>query len=447
MPEAVEPGSVRHWGNALYINLALGEAFNYKGRMVTLLAMEGDACQIDIDGQSAWLRIARAQLPTILNGVRVFLAQNRVVADLTANAPGGDAERGLTGDAMLCLSSPKRPLLDRRTFGFPIDRNQGFEWSMEESNAQCAMLAPGLAPLGIDIDLHEARGSDLHGLLAIEDSYVAWVDGVDGDPSRACVLLESASERGLYYVYQHLWRSSVQVEAGQFVRRGQPLGTIWGDAAWGHLHFGVIGYGPTPAPGGDFQGHEINAFPMLYELYHGDLTPRPRVWRSGRFSFGRHRALDGCKKRLAAYSDLLGYGWTLGRWNAAGAVESSGSASADWGGNARLRNPLFPGTRAECVSPEPCFEFAVAVPDGPYEVQAMVGDGELATWQRLTCNGAEMGDYTLEGNRYAMTPAVRVDVEEGLLCLRLELTKGLAAGLAELSFTYVGREPVAGATT
>jgi hypothetical protein len=94
--------------------------------------------------------------------------------------------------------------------------------------------------------MHAARGTKQHALAAIESGTVRWID--PQGQTDACLLLESDSCPGLYYMCKHLNACGgfLFVRAGQHVARGERLAYIWGDHNWGHLHFAVAGYGPPP---------------------------------------------------------------------------------------------------------------------------------------------------------------------------------------------------------
>ena len=95
---------------------------------------------------------------------------------------------------------------------------------------------------GIDIDLHDVRGKEKHWVVAIENSRVVWVkdEDLDDDKKEACILLESESMVGIYYMYNHLYNKNIKVSVGDKLVRGEVLGTTWGDSLWGHLNLSVV---------------------------------------------------------------------------------------------------------------------------------------------------------------------------------------------------------------
>jgi hypothetical protein len=372
--------------------------------------------------------VARRDLPTVVGNVRVFLADTRDVAALTTDAP----KHGSTSrDALLCLSNAKRPLLDPRQYAFPVSRRDGFSWHMSEQSHMHAYL--GHAPYkgstyyrsheGVDIDMHEARGARIHPLVAIEDGVVEWVAQHPGDPNQACVLLRSRAQPHIAYVYMHLNRPTVAVHAGQELARGDHVAYIWGDEVWGHLHFAVV-HAPHEQP---FEGRYrnlLNCFPHLYELWHGDLDEHVPVFDNAVFTFGEPKQLCGNKLHRSAYTDVNGYGWRLGEWCPARAVERG----------AVVRRTLYPGTAAEARNPEEHFDFAVRVVPGTYEVQARVGNAHGPSWQEVAFNGVSAGTFDLRDGGLLRTPARNVAVPDGLLVVRLRVRGEELAGITELQF-------------
>jgi murein DD-endopeptidase MepM/ murein hydrolase activator NlpD len=421
---AGKPGEPRTWGNITFVDLAVGEAYPFAGKNLKLVALENHCCTVDVEGVQRTLKVARRALPEVINGVRIFVSDNRVVAGLTTDKPFSLVHAATTRDALLALSDPARPLVDPAAFVFPISRQDGYTWHMEEDSHQFAYLGPDRSHEGIDLDMHAARGRDLHPLVAMEAGTVRWVEKELTSPNEAWVLIESASQPGIYYTYQHLNRGKVLVSTGQKVSRGQRLGFIWGDNVWGHLHFAVVGYGAEPKYT-TRKRYLLNAFPVLYELWHGDLQLRERSWTNGQWIFGRHRAENGNRSYRYAYDPILGYGWDLGRWCPADKVEVFTPRDRDIANNrdthVLLRKTLYPGERAAATNPRDCYEFHIDVKAGRYRVQARVGAKESSTWQRVSFNGLEAGTYAQAKGMFAWTPPQEVASRDGRLTFRIDL--------------------------
>jgi murein DD-endopeptidase MepM/ murein hydrolase activator NlpD len=436
-----KPGEPRTWGNITFVDLAIGESCRYAGKNVKLVAMEKHFCTVDVDGVQAALKVARRTLPGVVNGVRIYVSDNRVVASLTSETLRGRPllHGATTRDALLALSDPSGPLVDPERFVFPISWKDGYQWSMEEDSHQWAYLAPNRSHEGIDLGMHEARGRVLHPLVAIEAGTVRWVEQKLTAVNEACLLLESAAQPGIWYCYQHLNSERVLVSAGQKVSRGQPLAYIWGDNAWGHLHFAVGGYGPEPTYSQRYR-YLLNAFPVLYELWHGDLRLREHSRYRGQWFFARHRGADHNRTYRHAYDPVIGYGWDLGRWCPAERVESERPKEvADTDVSVQLRKTLFRGEAAEATNPQDFYNFLVDVNPGRYLVKARLGSNECDSWQAVSINGMDLGTYVQAKGTFAWTRERTVEVREGRLRLRLALKDAdTPAALSALHFERIG---------
>lgn len=436
----VIPASPISWGNAIYADLAVGQSCGFLGRQVRLVAVQGDHCTIAVDGVSARLRMARRDRPKIVNGVRTFVADTRAVAQLTTDQAFPSTHGAMKRDALLCLSDPARPLLDPARFTFPISRDNDYRWTMDENSGMFAYLSPERSHEGIDLNLHEARGAELHPLVAIEDGTVRWARPT-GRPQEACLLLESTAQPGLYYVYQHLNVDRLQVKSGDTVQRGQRLAYIWGDWRWGHLHFAVLA--TDAAPGyAERYANVLNCFPQLYELWHGSLEPVAPPVTSGRFRFAEIYYRCEGRLRLHAFSDTVGYGWLLGDWCAAGSVEYLRNHQP--GQSARSSKIMHAESGAPALNPDGWLDFEVAVENGRYRVEAEVGDAYADTRQRIAFEGVDAGSFALAAGQLQWTPSRIVGVQDGRLTVRIYLIDQMAkAAVRNLNFAKVeqsGRE-------
>lgn len=426
------PGAVG-WGNAHYVDLAVGQAYPLFGRKIQLVAVDNNVCTVSVDGVEARLRMARQERPAVVNGVRIFVADTRPVADLTTEANFPQSHAATSRDALLCLSAPAQSLLDPARFTFPVSRNDGYRWTMDENSHMFAYLRPTRSHEGIDLNLMEARGQEIHTVVAIEDAVVRWIES--GNIPEACLLLQSASRPGIFYLYQHLNRDKVYVQPGQKVTRGQKMAHIWGDGRWGHLHFAVLAC-REPPPFKDRYQNLLNCFPQLYELWHGTLDVIAAPVSSGEFRFAQEYWRNGNRRRLHAYTDTIGYGWLLGDWCAAGKVEASfPNDGTHPGESARLRKVMHVQTRSPATNPHDWFDFEVAVVNGFYKVKAEIGDAYTSTWQRIEFEGVDAGIHVLANGEMKWTPEKLVEVEDGRLTLRIHLKDGQTnAGVRELDF-------------
>lgn len=429
------------WGNTLYANFTAGETRRFHNHQVTLLSVAHDQCVARVDDQTAELRMARRAVPTNVRGVRIFVADTRVVASLTDDTftKSRHIHGLLQGDALLGLCPADQPLLDPDRYTFPIDRSEGFEWTMEEDSHMFAYLGPHRSHEGIDFDLHDARGVARHALVAIEDATV-----VVTDPRRdGGLILQSTADPLVHYIYRHLdGGDRFLVRQGQRVQKGQKLGYIWGDWRWGHLHFAVRLSKQTPTMDTRYDDL-LNCFPQCYELWHGDLTPRRRVWPSGDWRFfSRNYWEIRNRKLLDAFDPLSGRGWDLDFGCAASRVEADGNRQEQpppLMQGARLRQVLHAGTAAECVNPTDRYVFRVCVPNGRYLVRVVVGDPALPTWQHVDFNGVDAGVFDLEAGRFCSSCEVQTIVDDGeLRCTFQQRDRETISAVCELHFVRVG---------
>lgn len=429
------------WGNALYVDFSLGDAYVFLEKRIVLIAMAHDSSTVRVGEKEVVLRVARRALPVVIDGVRLFLADNRNVKELTSDP----AFHGLTRkDALLCLSDASRPLLDAEQYTFPISRRDGYHWHMEERSQMFTYygdapymkhvgLGVGASPYyrsheGIDFNMHDARGIEKHPLVAIEAGRVELL--VQTNEDEVCAIIGSDSNPQIYYVYQHLCVRHCYVSAGQSVKRGEKLGCIWGDGVWGHLHFSVVHRDGIPGYA-DRYNNLLNAFPQMYELWHGDLAPRPRIWTRGHLTFGHEKSAVENKLSTAVFDDIVGYGWRIEDWCAAASVD----AYPERTGSLPLGKVLHEGTRAAAENPNDHLDFEVTVAPGNHAVRVRVGDVFQNTWQRVACCGVDLGTFTLEAGNLQWTKEARVRVPDGRLTVRIGLKdRNTRAGISELIF-------------
>jgi murein DD-endopeptidase MepM/ murein hydrolase activator NlpD len=419
------------WGNQYFYDMAMREDVSFLGHTVKLLANDGAASSVSVDGGApVSLLTASRSLPVVVGGVRLFLAYNRPFERSSPhnwNGLGNSLFDNMTKDALLVLSDPHLPLLPASTYTFPISRTDGFDWQLTENSHNFAFLQEDRIHEGVDINMHHFRDTAKSPLVAIEDARLVWTqsNGVNG----TAVFLESRNMPGIFYVYQHLSNSSVQIAAGENVSKGQPLGYIHGDGKWGHLHFTVVTKNNHYANRYD---NALNLFPGLYELWYGNLrnhsTPRTganwkiynaKYWQDD-YTSGRYR-----------YDKVVGFGWRLGSWCPGGAVEHDGAESV------LLRKTLYKGTTSTVTNPDDVYDFDIDVVNGDYEVAVELGAVNKATWQRVYFEGVLQGTYPLASGEFAWTPLDTVRVTNGKLTLRFMLDGDKYAGIRHIRFSSV----------
>ena len=427
------------WGNAAYFNLNVGESIFFNNAQIKLLKLENHFNQIQVNRDTIWIKVSKRSLPASINGLRIFVADNKNVKELTTDR---SVHGLLTKDALICISDNMELMLNSNQYIFPISFNDGFLWSTEEDSHMFSYL--GLAERkpesffrsheGIDFDLHDARGKEKHWIIALENSTVVWVEdkGVDEAGKEACVLLKSESQPGIYYVYQHLYNKNIEVKKGQKLIKGEPIGTIWGDEIWGNLQFAVVKSDSIPTYQNRFD-NLINFFPQMYELYFNQSYNYSKSFTKGRICFGKLRSLNGNEKNAHAFEEYSGKGWKLGKWNTFDKV--------DWvlkgeEGNARLNKKMFSDSKFARVNPDNWYNYEINVPNGVYRIRAKVGDLFLPTWQRILFEGVNAATYSLKPGELKWTSERAVKVTDRKLTIRIYVddTNNKTAGLSEIVF-------------
>lgn len=427
------------WGNASYFNINTGESIFFNETEIKLLQLDNHFNKIKIGADTLWLKVSRRTLPVTVKGLRIFVADNKNVKALTSDFQNHGL---LTKDALICISNVNQPLLDANQYIFPVSFNDGFLWNTEEDSHMFSYL--GLSEWisegyyrsheGIDFDLHDARGIQKHWIVAVENSTVVWVEdkNLDRAGKEACVLLESTSQPGIYYVYKHLYNKNVTVKNGQKLVRGEPIGTIWGDELWGHLNFAVVKSDTVPTYENRYF-NLVNGFPQIYELYFQQTYNYSKNFTKGKISFGKLRSLNGNQKNAVAFEDYSGKGWSLGTWNTADKVESVEKGEE---GNVRLKKRLFEGSKAACINPDQWYDYEINVPDGVYRIRAKVGDLLLPSWQKIDFEGVNAGTWTLSEGEQKWTSERIVKVSDRKLTVRIYVdeTNQKPAGISEIVF-------------
>lgn len=419
------------WGNGSYFNLDIGESIIYQDTEVKLLQLKNHFNKFKIGKDTVWLKVSRRTLPLVKSGLRIFVADNKNVKALAENS---NIHSLLQKDVLICLSSFKEFLLDPNKYLFPISFNDGFLWSVEEDSHMFSYESKSEGCRvhgGIDIDMHDARGKEKHLVIAMENSKVVWVKE-NTSKKETCVLLESDSQPGIYYVYSHLNHRKVSVKEGDKLVRGEPIGNIWGDEIWGHLHIAVVKSDSVPDYNSKYF-NAINFFPQIYELYFKQTFGFKKSFTKGIISFGQRSDLHGNQKNISSFEEYSGKGWKLGRWNTADKVASSAQGEE---ANAQLWKSLFSQREIYFTNPNNWFDYEINVHNGIYRIRAKIGDYNLASWQKVLFEGVPVEEYSLPSGRLKWTSERVVEVKDGKLTVRIfvDETNKKPAGISEIVF-------------
>ena len=423
------------WGNSFYFNINIGETITFQNTEIKLLQQKNHFNKFAINRDTIWLKVSRRTLPKTINDIRIFVADNKNVKALTDDS---DVHGLLKKDALICLSDFETPQLNPNNFYFPISFNGGFLWSVEENNTMFSYAGKTNGKYtshpGIDFNLHDSRGIEKHWIVAIENSTVKWVknNSLTSSKMEVCVLLESNLQPNIYYVYNHLYSKNIAIKEGDKLVRGEPIGTIWGDDIWGHLHFSVVKSDTVPSFDSKYF-NTVNCFPQIYELYFGKTHSFNRNYSKGKISFGRRCNINGNRKNVIAYEQYCRKGWVLGNWNTADRVEWVSKGSV---GNARLLKKLFVNEKAACTNPKNYYDFDINVRNGVYRIRAKVGDLKKASWQKIQFEGITSETYSLNSGEYKWTSEKVVKVSDSKLTIRIFVDKSnkKVAGISEIVF-------------
>lgn len=425
------------WGNSNYYNLNVGDSVAFKGVNVVLLNVENHYNTLAVGNDTLELKVSRRSLPVNSNSVRLFVADNKNVKKLAQNK---NVHGLLKKDALICLSETKAHMTDLNSMRFPVSYNDGFRWSLNEDNHMFSYLTKecesdnkdAQSYEGIGIALTDARGIEKHWLIAMEDSKVMWIEKENkgGSSYEACVLLQSNANPSIYYVYDHLYKNSIEVKEGQQLRTGELIGTCWGDKSWPHVQIAVVHSDTVPGFDNRFSNC-VNFFPQLYELYFKSTFGFSKSFTRGKINFARPSAFNGNERNLLAFEDYTGKGWRLGKWNTADKVMFCTQGET---GNARLQKVLFAHTNAECRNPNNYYDFEINVRNGVYRVRAQLGDVKDESWQKVEFEGIVASTYSLGAGEMKWTSEKIVKVNDRRLTVRVYIDPEKKAGISEIVF-------------
>ncbi len=439
MAQSVDSDGFR-WGNGFYYNLNVGEVVSFNQLEIKLLKMENHFNLLKVGEDTIWLKVARRSVPEEINGIRIFVADNKKVKALTSDT----LTHGLLKkDALICLSDASLNLLDPMQFLFPVSFNDGFSWNVREDCYPFSFYKTGKSlnsyssyP-GIGFSLYDSRSPKEHQLVAFENSRVVWVESLDseGEGTRGYVLLNSETQPDIYYVYGNLDIGSMPVKKGQELKRGDAVGmAVKGDFG-GYFHFAVIRSETEPTIHDSFY-NILNGFPQLFELYfQRGMFVVPNFTR-GKIMFGMPYDLNRNQLNSQEFETHSGKGWITGMWNPADKVEW---VADDSEGNIRLRKMMFEGSAAQCKNPDNFYEYCISVRNGNYRIRAKVGDLFLPSWQKIEFEGLNVGIKILDNPGFDWTGERIVKVQDGKLNVRIYIDNEnqQVAGLSEIVFQQV----------
>ena len=122
-------GKTYTWGNATYVNLAVGEARTWSGWTIELISMDNNTCTVEVNGWSEQLIVARRSLPKVIDGVRVFLADGRTE---TIAVPSKRKKWAQVSSALESLHWQKLEALDSKGAILGVEHNDEPATALED---------------------------------------------------------------------------------------------------------------------------------------------------------------------------------------------------------------------------------------------------------------------------------------------------------------------------
>lgn len=423
-------------GNVSYYNLNVGDRLRVFDTNLEVLGIDHNYTKLRVEHDTAWVKVARRSPAIQLQGIQVFVADNRYAATMSVDKR---IHGLLKGDVLLGIAPAMTPLADPVIFGFPVSFTQGFLWRNLEDSYMFSYQAPQANQpggettwAGVGIDMRDSRGMERHMVLAMETGLISWVElkpQGSAEP-RAVLCIQSESTPGIYYIYENLHSVGLNVKRGQRIMKGEGLGFAWGEGNWNHFRLGVV-YSDTMPSILTRHHNTVNFYPQLLDLYFGRQPVFAHSFTKGQIYFGRANHLNGNEKNVSGFEEYHGTGWLLGRWNSVDKVEWVSGKRA---GNARLRKTLFAGQPARCTNPSDFYEFEINVRNGAYRIRALVGDHLLPSWQKIEFEGVVAGTFRREAGDLVWTSERIVKVNDGKLTVRIYTNDDQVAGISEIVF-------------
>ncbi len=423
------------WGNAEYYNLNIGQSIQSRGTEIKLLNLKNHLNRLKIGNDTLWLKVSRRTVPKLSDNLRIFVADNKTVKELTSD---NEVHNLLTGDALICVSALNEPLINPLRYKFPVSFNNGFLWSAEEDRYMFSYIVENNTEgksychsgEGIFFDLQNSRGKEKDWMVAIENSRVAAI--YENSDKTVCVVLQSESQPEIYYIYDRLYNKNIDVRRDQQLIQGEIIGTAWGDEKWGFVQFSVVKSDSVPQLS-NLYGNAVNIFPQVYELYYKQTLNFSKSFTKGRICFGQPDKFNENVKNLTAFEEYSGKGWLLDGWNPVDKVLSVEKGDE---GNARFSKIMNFGGNDKFTNPENFYTYDINVPNGAYRLRAKLGDLLLPTWQKIEFEDINAGTFVLTAGEQKWTNERIVKVNDRKLTIKIYVDEknNTLAGLSEIVF-------------
>jgi len=272
--------------------------------------------KIEVGGETATLVSANYRLPLQVGGVRVDCPATGGYAKNSSKSSAGHAPWGLIKDARLRVWPAEGPVIEPATFRYPA-RQRWFASSTQMANEPVYVDGgerPSTGPVyyhyGLDIG-----GAEGHvDVIAATDGLIVSVGkqvlpGYKDTPvAPRYDVVYVLDDRGWYYRYSHLHTISGELQPGDRIKLGQPVGILGkegGSGGWSHLHFDISGRQPSG------QWGIIDGYVFLWDAYLREFRPPLiAVARPHHFATtGETVALDGSRSWSSA-GPIEKFQWT-----------------------------------------------------------------------------------------------------------------------------------------
>ena len=268
---------------------------------------------VDIDGEQETVPAALYHLPRNLNGVKIDCPVTRGVAQTVARRLDVYA---LDKDARIRCWAPNDPLFGPTPIVYPA--RQAWFATMTQMANERTYVDGGEYPeqdpegyiyhhFGMDIGGHDkavpivsARGGKV---------VVRGEDFIDAKHLVRYDRVVIRDDTGWYFLYSHLDMIAPNIQLGDCVDPGDPVGVLGKEGAsggWSHLHFGIT----APQPSGRYG--QVEGYAFLVEAYlnehPGALLASARPHRAA--LVGESVELDGSRS-ICDGAEIASYEWTF----------------------------------------------------------------------------------------------------------------------------------------
>ena len=73
------------FGNAVYVNLSVGEPFEYHGKTIEVIELNNSWSLIKVNNNRVWLDVAKRSLPKNIEGLQIFVSDQINVKNMTTD--------------------------------------------------------------------------------------------------------------------------------------------------------------------------------------------------------------------------------------------------------------------------------------------------------------------------------------------------------------------------